>query len=93
MQEDEMAVAKSTSKSLTQQLHELLERPADTAAQAVVLAEIRTSVEQYEMRYGLPSDRIHDAIDAGDLIEDQDVGHWIFQYDLLHDLLQSVEKE
>lgn len=89
MREDEMAVARSGTKSLTQQLKELLERPVDAAAQAAALAEIRTSVEQYERKYGLPSDRVHDAIDAGDLIEDQDVGHWIFQYDLL----QSVENE
>jgi hypothetical protein len=53
-----------------------------------MLAEIRKSVKQYEQRYGMSSDCVHDAIDAGELVEDQDVCHWIFQYDLL----RSVEE-
>jgi hypothetical protein len=40
-------------------------------------------VKQYEERYGIPSERIHDAIDAGELIEDLGVVHWIFDYNLL----------
>ena len=47
------------------------------------LSELRNSVKRYEDRYGMASEGIHDAIDAGILIEDRDVGHWIFQYMLL----------
>ena len=68
---------------------DLQEQRNDVQRQAAMLAEIRESVKQYEQRYGMSSDCIHDAIDAGELIEDRDVGHWIFQYDLL----QRVEEQ
>jgi hypothetical protein len=71
-----------------QLLKELSEQIHDVERQAAMLAEIRESVKQYEQRYGMPSDCVHDAIDAGELVEDQDVCHWIFQYDLL----RSVEE-
>ncbi|MBA3450489.1 MAG: hypothetical protein H0T18_04680 [Chloroflexia bacterium] len=64
-------------------IEELLEQRHDTEAQNAMLAEIRESVRQYEERYGMSSDRIHDAIDAGELIEVLDVCDWIFQYNLL----------
>ncbi len=73
----------ATDTEIQQWINELLEQRHDTEAQNAMLAEIRESVEQYEERYGMSSDRIHDAIDAGELVEDRDVGHWIFQYDLL----------
>ena len=50
---------------------------------SAVLAELRQSVKAYEERYGIASERIHDAIEAGELIEDLEVGHWNFDYDLL----------
>ena len=63
-------------KELSQQVH-------DVEGQAAMLAEIRESVKQYEQRYGMSSDRVHDAIDAGELVEDLEVCDWIFQYNLL----------
>ena len=48
-----------------------------------LLADLRREIRQYEERYGIASERIHEAIDSGDLVEDQDVGHWIFQYTIL----------
>lgn len=88
-----MALVSSGRVKTVQDMLEQLEASRTPEAQAAYLAELRASVKQYELRYGMPSDRIHDAIDAGELIEDLDVGHWIFQYDLLHDLLQSVEEQ
>jgi hypothetical protein len=87
--EAEMAIGLSgrTGAEVEQLIAELLEQRNNVEAQQQILAEVRESVRQYEERYGMSSECIHAAIDAGDLIEDQDVGHWIFSYDLL----QSVE--
>jgi hypothetical protein len=87
--EADMAIGLSgrTVAEVEQLIAELLEQRNDVEAQQQVLAEIRESVRQYEERYGMSSDCIHDAIDAGELIEDLDVCNWIFSYDLL----QSVE--
>jgi hypothetical protein len=75
-------------KHVEQLLKDLLDESIDIQRQEAMLAEIRKSVKQYEQRYGMSSDCVHDAIDAGELVEDQDVCHWIFQYDLL----RSVEE-
>ena len=88
-----MALVSSGHVKTVQEIMEQLEASSTPQAQAAYLAELRASVKQYEERYGMPSERIHDAIDAGELIEDLDVGHWIFQCDLLHNLLQSVEEK
>ena len=88
-----MALVSSGRVKTVQEMMEQLEASSTPQAQAAYLAELRSSVKQYEERYGMPSERIHDAIDAGELIEDLDVGHWIFQYDLLCDLRQSAEKD
>ncbi len=84
-----MAVHSSRRVDAEQRFRELMEQfdaPYDTASE---LAKLRDSVNMYEARYGMPSERIHDAIDAGELIEDRDVGHWIFKYELL----RSVEEK
>ena len=70
-------------KHVEQLLEDLLEQRNDIQRQETMLAEIRESVKQYEHRYGLSSDCIHDAIDSGELVEDLDVCAWIFQYNLL----------
>ena len=70
-------------KHVEQLLEDLLEQRNDIQRQETMLAEIRESVKQYEQRYGLSSDCIHDAIDSGELVEDLDVCDWIFQYNLL----------
>lgn len=88
-----MALVSSKSNridsDIEQQIKKLLAQRFDVQSQEKMLAEIRASVKQYEVRYGMSSDCIHDAIEAGELVEDLDVGHWIFQYDLL----QSVEEK
>ena len=69
-----------------QQIMERLQASRTPEAQAAYLAELRASVKHYGERYGLPSNRIHNAIDGGELIEYLEVGHEIFQYDLLRDV-------
>lgn len=76
-------------KHVEQLLEDLLEQRHNVQSHEKMLAEIREKVKQYEVRYGMSSDCIHDAIEAGELVEDLDVGHWIFQYDLL----RSVEEK
>ncbi len=88
-----MALVSSGHVTTVQRYMDQLEASRAPEVQAAYLAEIRACVKQYEKRYGMSSDRIHEAIDAGELIEDLDVGHWIFQYDLLRDLGQSVEED
>jgi hypothetical protein len=66
-----------------QRLKELLEQFNDLQDTDKTLSELRESVKQYEERYGMASERIHEAIDAGELEEDLDVVHWIFRYELL----------
>ena len=70
-------------REIEQQLLELLKGRYDFQSQETMLGEIRESVKQYEQRYGLSSDCVHNAIDAGELTEDLDVCDWIFQYNLL----------
>jgi predicted transcriptional regulator len=70
-------------REIEQRLKELLEQRHDIQHQEKMLAELRESVKQYEARYGMSSDRVHDAIEAGELVEDLDVCDWIFQYNLL----------
>ena len=41
---------------------------------------------RYERVYNMPSERIHEAIDAGDLVETSDVSRWI----IMHNLLRRV---
>ena len=78
-----MELRSSCERPADQMLTELLaQRPASLdAAQAV--RELRRRVKHYEDRYGIPSDRLHQAIEAGDMVEDLEVSRWIFQYTLL----------
>jgi hypothetical protein len=81
-----MALVSSGHVKTVQEMLEQLEASSTPQAQAAYLAELRANVKQYEERYGMPSDRIHDAIDAGELVEDLDVCNWIFDYELLRDI-------
>jgi hypothetical protein len=81
-----MALVSSGRAKTVQQIMEQLEASRAPERQAAYLADLRASVKQYEERYGMSSDRIHDAIDAGELVEDLDVCNWIFDYELLLDV-------
>jgi hypothetical protein len=48
-----------------------------------LLEETRQCVRHYDARYGIPSARIHEAIECGELDADRDAGHWLFAYSLL----------
>jgi predicted transcriptional regulator len=78
-----LVTSNKIDREIEQRLKELLEQRNDIQRQETMLAEIRESVKQYEVRYGMSSDCIHDAIDAGELVEDLDVCDWILQYNLL----------
>ena len=45
--------------------------------------ETRRNVERCERKFGIPSERIHQAIDDGTLEETLEVVEWIFDYNLL----------
>ena len=47
------------------------------------LKEIESHVRAFESQFGIPSERIHEAIDAGELTETEDVCEWIMEYELL----------
>jgi hypothetical protein len=55
-------------------LRDLLEQFHNQPDLAKTLSELRRDVKRYEERYGLSSDCIGDAIEAGELIGDRDVG-------------------
>lgn len=83
-----MALVSSDRVKTVQKWMEQLEASRAPEAQAAYLAELRANVKQYEERFGISSDRIHDAIDAGELVEDLDVCNWIFDYELLREIEQ-----
>jgi hypothetical protein len=81
-----MAPVSSGRVKTVQEMMEQLEASRAPEAQAAYLAELRARVKHCEQRYGMSSERIHDAIDAGELVEDLDVCNWIFAHDLLRDV-------
>lgn len=81
-----MALVSFGRVKTVQQIMEQLEASRAPDAQAAYLVEPRTRVKRFEEHYGMPSDRIHDAIEAGELVEDLDVCNWIFDYELLLDV-------
>lgn len=44
--------------------------------------ELRNRIEGYEKKFGMKSHEVHRAIDQGRLEEDQEVCHWLIDYDL-----------
>lgn len=47
---------------------------------------LRARIAERERRYGIASCRVHDAIDAGEIEEREDVCDWIMDCDLLRSL-------
>jgi hypothetical protein len=78
-----MALDVIPSSESQRRIDDLLQRRGDVDRQVRLVEELRRSVRAYEARYGIPTERIHDAIDTGELVDDRDVGHWVFQYRLL----------
>jgi hypothetical protein len=69
-------IADQWASEIARQLH-------DEAAQERALAEIRLRVREYENRYGLRSDELHQAIESGRLEESHDVCRWMMDYHVL----------
>lgn len=47
------------------------------------VAELKQRVVRYEVKFDMPSNQIHAAIDRGDLIETDEVCDWILTYEAL----------
>lgn len=84
-----MATTSSREAQIQKRVEELLASLSEPVNYEETIAELRREVKSFEERYGLPSDKIHDAIEAGELVEDLEVGNWIFRVRLLN----SLEKE
>ena len=84
-----MALAVIRSVDMQQRIRDLLLQLDNVDEQTRLLEETRECVKQYERIYNVPSEDIHRAIDAGELVETLDVCRWIF----LHNLLSRVEGE
>lgn len=78
-----MALAIYRTPEAEQQIADHLAGRYDAERQERKREELRQIVASYEARFGLSSADIHEAIEAGELDEDRDVGDWIFQYSLL----------
>ena len=78
-----MALTKITSTEIDARVRQLLSQRDDVAAQERMLQETRLSVQRFEAKFGMPSERIHEAIEDGTLAETLEVCRWIFQYNLL----------
>jgi hypothetical protein len=78
-----MALAIFKTPEAAQQTADQLAGRYDVEGQARKHEELRRIIASYELRYGVSSENLHDAIEAGLLDENQEVGDWIFQYSLL----------
>ena len=79
----EMALTKTIPADIDAAIEKLLAQRDDLEAQERMLHETRLSVERFESMFGIPSERIHQAIADGTLVETFEVCRWIFQYNLL----------
>jgi hypothetical protein len=78
-----MALTKSTAPDIDAKIEELLAQRDDQDTQERMLEETCLRVQGFEAKFGIPSERIHQAIDEGTLVETLEVCHWIMEYDLL----------
>jgi hypothetical protein len=78
-----MALAEIRPVDTQQRIRDLLLQLGNVDEQTRMLEETRECVKQYERIYNVPSEDIHRAIDAGELVETLDVCRWIFLYNLL----------
>jgi hypothetical protein len=62
---------------------ELLQEAEILRRHAEDIAALRARIAAYERQFGLPSSKIHAAINAGSLQETREVCDWIMDYELL----------
>jgi hypothetical protein len=84
-----MALVVIRTPNTQHRIHDLLMQLHNDVEQQRLLDEARQCVFQLESKYKLSSDRIHEAIDAGDLVETLEVSHWILLYNLLQRVNQT----
>jgi hypothetical protein len=65
---------------------DLLARHPAPTDKAEVLSEFRKILKPYEVRYGLPSDRLYAAVASGELAETLDVCDWMIHYGIFLDV-------
>ena len=78
-----MALTKPTSADIEARIAALMAQRDDAELQQRYRDETRRIVERCERKFGIPSERIHQAIDDGTLEETLEVVEWIFDYNSL----------
>lgn len=67
-------------KAVEVRVAQVKQQLADEQLQARYLEEIVLRVEAYEQQFGMRSEDVGPAIDAGELVEDLDVCNWLLAY-------------
>jgi hypothetical protein len=75
-----MALVKPRKTDADQVVADLLARRPEADDNAKALDELGKLLKQYEDRYDLPSDRLHAAVESGELTESLDVCDWLIHY-------------
>jgi hypothetical protein len=78
-----MALATIIPAGTQESIIKLLAQLNDAEDQERLLEETRMIVKGYELKFGIQSEHIHDAIDSGQLVESNEVCHWLIQFDIL----------
>lgn len=78
-----MALTRRRSADIEATIAALTAQREDAELQQRFRDETIGNVERCERKYGIPSERIHQAIDDGTLEETLEVVEWIFDYNRL----------
>ena len=78
-----MALTEPISAKIEAQIAALMAQRDDVTFQQRLREETRGNVERCDRKFGISSERIHEAIDDGSLEETLEVVEWIFDYNLL----------
>lgn len=81
--ESGLATTSVREEMIQKRAQELMDSFLASTDTSETVAELRRVVQQYETRYGIASERIHDANESGELLEDQEVGRWTIRYEIL----------
>lgn len=78
-----MSRVRANNQSVQEWTEELLRQRGDTARHEERRNELAARVRSLEIKYGIESRNIHDAIEQGRLKETHEVTQWIMDYELL----------
>ncbi|MCC7022495.1 MAG: hypothetical protein IT338_06690 [Thermomicrobiales bacterium] len=79
-----MATTPLQEPKIEQRYQQLLGARLAEVDSVTMLSKLRHIVDDYETRYGISSERLHDAIEARELVETLDVGDRRFHYDRMY---------